>query len=560
MGLPVGGHYVTDPDLHPLQGMVDTLSAILAVLGALSLALSAFLIVNTMNAIIAQQVWQIGVMKVVGATFSRVMRVYLMTALIYGALAVLVAVPLGAVGAHWMAGWLLDLININRGPFQAVLIAMALQVTVGLTVPLLAALAPVIGGARITPHQAISSYGLGGGFGHGWLDHLIGRVRRLPRPLALSLRNTLRRKARVALTLLTLIVGGVMFIMVVSVDRSLNNTLEVLIGELSLDVWAVFDYPQRTARLIEVTEGVPGVIKAEVWDQRPAMLSLANGEQRQILLMGLPPDSQMFNPRIVSGRGLLPNDDYSILLNSKIATDEAIQAGDKIDLTIGGRESVWTVVGLVLSVSEGQQGCFVPFDALAREMGQVNQGTVVMVLSEQHGAKSQQALIRDLRDVYAARGIEPAFFLSASEVREQSRTQFDLITYLMLVMAILAAVVGSFGLMGTMSINVVERSREIGVMRAIGATSLAIIGIYVGEGMMLGVLSWLLAVPFSYPGARAFSNMVGDTLVQVPLDFSYSMGGVALWLAIVVMLSALASLWPALRATRISVREALAYE
>jgi putative ABC transport system permease protein len=560
MGLSVGGHSITDPDLHPLQDMVDTLSAILVVLGALSLALSAFLIVNTMNALVAQQVWQIGVMKVVGATFGRVMRVYLTTALIYGVLAVLVAVPLGVVGVRWMAGWLLDLINIDRGPFQVGPVAVTLQVVVGITVPLLAALAPVLGGARITPHQAISSYGLGGGFGRGWLDRLIGRVRRLPRPLALSLRNTFRRKARVALTLLTLIVGGVMFIMVVSVDRSLNNTLEVLINELSLDVWAVFASAQRTARLIEITESVPGVVEAEVWDQRPATLSLVNGEQRQISLMGLPPDSTMFNPRIVSGRGLLSDDGRAILLNNKIATDEGIRAGDEIELTIDGRKSAWAVVGLILSVSEGQQGCFVPFDALAREMGQVNQGTVVMVLSERHDAASRQVLIRELRDVYTARGIEPAFFLSADEVRAQNRTQFNLITYLMLAMAILAAVVGSFGLMGTMSINVVERGREIGVMRAIGATSLTIVGIFVSEGMLLGVLSWLLAVPFSYPGARAFSNMVGNALVQLPLDFSYSVDGVVLWLVIVVVLSALASLWPALHATKISVREALAYE
>jgi putative ABC transport system permease protein len=107
---------------------------------------------------------------------------------------------------------------------------------------------------------------------------------------------------------------------------------------------------------------------------------------------------------------------------------------------------------------------------------------------------------------------------------------------------------------------VVERGREIGVMRAIGATSATILGIFVAEGMLLGMLSWLLAVPLSYPGALAFSNLVGNTLLNLPFDFKYSMGGVSLWLAIVLVLSALASLWPALRATKVSVREALAYE
>jgi putative ABC transport system permease protein len=130
----------------------------------------------------------------------------------------------------------------------------------------------------------------------------------------------------------------------------------------------------------------------------------------------------------------------------------------------------------------------------------------------------------------------------------------------MLVMAVLAAVVGSIGLMSTMSINVVERGREIGVMRATGARSSTIAGIFVAEGVLVGVLSWLLAVPLSYPGARFFSNMVGQTVFEVPLDFSYPISGMLLWLAIVVVLSALASMWPALNATRVSVREALAYE
>jgi putative ABC transport system permease protein len=543
-----------------MQEMVDTLSLILAVLGAVSLGLSTFLIVNTLNAIVAQQVWQIGVMKVVGATSGRVTRIYLMTTLIYGVLACLIAVPLGSVSAHLTAGWLLDLVNIDNGPFQVTPVAVGIQIAVGLAVPILAALAPVIGGARITAHQAIANYGLGAGFGRGWLDRVIGRIRHLPRPLALSLRNTFRRKGRIALTMLTLTMGGVMFITVMSVGTSLNNTLEMLISDLGLDVWVVFDRPHRTARLIEVAESTPGVVRAEVWDQREAALSLGNGEEREIYLLGLPPGSELFNPRIVGGRMLLPNDGRAILLNSKIAVDEGVQVGDEVELTIGGRESSWTVVGLVLNISDNQRDCFVPFNTLTREIGNVDRGTIVMVLSKQHGVESERALIRDLRNAYTARGIKPSFLMSASEMREQNRTQFNIITYLMLAMAMLAATVGGIGLMGTMSINVVERSKEIGVMRAIGASSPAIAGVFVSEGVLLGILSWLLAAPLGYPGAWVFSSIVGDTLMKVPLDFSFSVGGMALWLAIVVLLSALASLWPALRAMKVSVREALAYE
>jgi putative ABC transport system permease protein len=162
--------------------------------------------------------------------------------------------------------------------------------------------------------------------------------------------------------------------------------------------------------------------------------------------------------------------------------------------------------------------------------------------------------------VYEAARLKPGFFQSGGELRQQTQAQFDMITYLMLAMAILAAVVGSVGLMSTMSINVVERAREIGVMRAIGASSAAILGIFIVEGVLVGILSWLIAAPLSYPGARAFSNVVGDTLFQMPLDFAYPVGGLAGWLVIIITLSALASLWPALRATQVSVQETLTYE
>jgi len=559
-GLGVGFWDIVDPEVHWAQEMVDAVFLILGVLGALSLGLSGFLIINMMNAKVTQQIWQIGVMKVVGATRGRVMRVYLVIALLYGGLSLLLSVPLGAVAAHLLSGWLLDMFNIILRDFTVVSAAISIQVVMGLAVPVLAALVPVIGGARISPHQAINTHGLGGKFGRGWLDGLLGRIRRLPRLLALSLRNTFRRKARVSLTLLTLVLGGVMFVMVLSVSASFNNTFEVLLRDFGHDVIVGVDHPHRVTRLVETAEGVPGVVRAEVWGRHSAQLALATGKDLDVGIWGTPSDSQMFHPRIVNGRTLLPDDGCAILLNNKIATEEGFQVGDEIELSIGGRESTWTVVGLILNINNDYRDNFVSFDALARETGNVNRGTIVMVKSEEHTLDAQKELIDDLRDAYTAHRIKTTFLESSEEVRKQNMASFNVITYLMLAMAMLAAIVGGVGLMSTMSINVVERAREVGLMRAIGATSPTVAGIFVIEGVLIGILSWVLAMPLSYPGARIFSRLVGITLVNMPLDFSYSLNSTVLWLGAVIVLSALASLWPALRATKVSVREALAYE
>jgi putative ABC transport system permease protein len=564
MGLQVGGYEVNDPNEFWIQGFVDGAMAVLAVMGVLSLGLSGFLIVNTMNAILVQQVWQIGVMKTVGGTLGRVMRVYLAMALAYGGMALLLAVPLSVVGAHCMALWLLSMFSVVSHAFQLQPAAVGIQVLVGVAVPLAAAAIPVIGGAGVTVHEAIDSHGIGSDFGQGWLDQLIGRVRRLPRPLVLSLRNSFRRKARAALTLATLVFSGAMFVIVQSTAESLDSTVleNFSLGE---EVAVELDRPRRVSRAIEIAEGVPGVVVAEVWNKQGGTLLMPDGGEHRVRLTGVEPGSAIFDPNVVSGRSLRPGDDHALVFASRLAEEEGFRVGDTVTLRMGGEdphgeESQWTIVGLYLSIDSNSDEFFAPLDVVGWETSTAGRGKHVKTLVEGDGIPSQRRAIGGLKEAFAANHIEVVGSWSVSEELVESRASFSLLTSVLMVMVILAATVGSIGLMGTMSMNVVERTREIGVMRAIGASSLSIVGMFVVEGMMVGVLSWLLAMPLSYPGARLFSDLIGEILLEMPLDFKYSVNGVVFWLLIVSGLSALASVWPALRATKVSVREALAYE
>ena len=560
MGIYVGYHEIVDPGVHWGQEMIDAVYTILTILGLLSLSLSGFMIINVMNATIVQQVWQIGVMKVFGATKGRVIRIYLATALIYGLLSLTIAVPLGALATHFLSVQLLDLFNIIVHDFQVVPAALGIQFITGLAVPVISAAIPVLGGVRVSPHEAINTHGLRGSFGHGVLDRLLGRIRSLPRPLALSLRNTFRHKARITLTLIALLIGGAMFMMVLSVSDSFTNTVNVLLDDFGFDALVLFDRPYHIQRLIGATEDVDGVTDAEVWGNQSAQLELKNGEALDVGVWGVPQESAMFSPRIAAGRPLLPGDEEAILLNHKIATDEEIDVGETITLTIGRRESTWTVVGLIVNINNNSQDNFVPFTALAEQTGNAGHGSSIMITGDGAMSRDQEALIEALRAAYKTRQIGATYFQSANEVRETNAASFDVIVTLMVAMALLSAAVGGIGLASTMAINVVERRREIGVMRATGATSQSIVGIFVVEGVLIGAMSWLLATPVSYPGAQLMSRALGQSLLNLPLDFTYSIGGMALWLALVLTISALASLWPALRATKVSVRESLAYE
>lgn len=559
-GLNYGGYFITDPGRHWMQETLDTLSIILAVLGALSLIVGTFLIVNTVIAIMAQQVWQIGVMKVIGADRNDVLLIYLASIFFYGALACVIAIPASLLVSNWGAGWLLGLLNIDPGPFQLVPRAILVQLLTGLLLPVAAAFLPIKTGSAITPYQAISTHGLGQDFGKAWLDRYISRLQFLPGPLALSLRNSFRRKVRVVLTLVTLILAGIMFIVVMSLSTSLNNTMETLINDLGMDVWLSFETPERTQQMLQTAGQIPRVTSAETWQRTAATLKLARGEERDLYLMGLPPDSSIHRPRIVSGRRLMPGDGYAVLLNNKIAVEEGIRVGDRIRLDIASDDSTWMVVGLILDVSEGQTNCYVPLEALARENSSANRANLLMLKVDKISDADMPTFMEFLRGTYSKMGMEPAFIMNAADIRQQSKAQFSLITNLMLAMALLVAVVGSIGLIGTMSLNVVERGREVGVMRSIGAASMDVVGIFLVEGILIGLVSWFAALPFSYPAARMFSGTVGNSLFSFPLEYQYSIQGVWLWFIIVALLSTLASIWPALRASRISVRESLSYE
>jgi len=560
-GISVGTPQINDPKRHFIQDNIDPVVLIMGVMGALSLAISAFLIVNTVNAVLAQQISQIGVMKAVGATAGDVMCVYLAMAMTYGLCAIALAVPLAAMAAHALGQSLLALLNIELKGTPTVPQAILVQVIVGLVVPVLAALWPVLTGTRISVRQAMASYGLGADFGHSLLDKLIARVHWVPRPLSLSLRSTFRRKGRVALTQVTLIAAGVMFMMVMSLGNTFTYTIDRVFAAYNFDVWIVLDNHERFERVEAIAASVPGVTGSEVMLIADGTLEMSGERKRQVMFWGMSPDSTMFNPTITAGRWLRRDDGNMMVVNQRVAQDEGLQVGDHVVVNLGeGKQAMWEIVGLLVDINNQGNSAYISRDSLARQLRQLNRGSIAWIKTERHDGVFQAQVEKQLRQAFEANSIAPTFSITAARNIEMNRTQFNLITTLLLTMAVLAGLVGSLGLMGTMSINVLERSKEIGVMRAIGASSNMIVGIFIVEGLILGLVSVLVAIPLSYPGSRLVSDALGNMLFKMPMYFQYSPGGVFLWLVVMLMFAALVSLWPALRAARLSVRETLVYE
>jgi putative ABC transport system permease protein len=127
-------------------------------------------------------------------------------------------------------------------------------------------------------------------------------------------------------------------------------------------------------------------------------------------------------------------------------------------------------------------------------------------------------------------------------------------------MAILMAVVGTLGLTSTISMNVLERTREIGVMRAIGATPKKIRNLIILEGLTIGILSIALAFIVSLGLSYFMGEFIGRISFRTPLTLTISLVAIVVWILIVTIGSYLASILPAKKANIITTREALSYE
>ncbi len=552
---------VPQPGKHEFEQFLGPMTVILGSLGILSLLLSAFLVTNLISAILAQQTRQIGVMKAIGGQRGQIAGLYLATVLIFSLLAMAVAIPLSMMGANWLTHFIADLMNFNIYSSLLSPRVLALELFAGVVVPQLAALFPIWRGTRITVREAISDYGVSGEPGQGWIDWLLTRVRGLSRPQLLSLRNTFRRKGRLILTLTTLMLASAIFISVFSVRASLLNTLDEALSYWNYDIRVSLDRRYRLDLLESKALALPGVVAAEGWGLRGTFRYRPDGTQSDdLLFVAPPPDSKLINTILLDGRWLQPDDENAVVINSDLlGNDPDVKVGDTLVLDINGKETDWQVVGLVRGVLSGSY-VYANFPYFAQQIGSVGQTSTLHVAFNRSDEPSVRALAAQLKSSFEADGIRVNTINFTTERRRVIIGQFNILIQVLTVMAVLLAAVGGLGLMGTMSINVLERRREIGVMRAIGASDGAVIRIVLLEGMVIGALSWLIGTIVALPLSKVMSDAIGAGFVHSDLTFVFSVYGALGWLAILLLIAALASFVPARNAAKLTVREVLAYE
>jgi putative ABC transport system permease protein len=564
------GRMVLDPNKHFFQDQLDGVFSLLGILGTLSLVLGLLLVYTTINAVISQQVNQIGVMKAVGARTSQVLALFLFTVFIYGVLALVVALPLGIFGGWAISSWLVNSFGADVGPFEVSVEAIVVMVLISLLAPMLAAMFPILSGARITVREAITTYGLSGKT--GLVERLLNRARRISRLLLLTISNTFRHKGRVILLQISLVISGLIFMMVVSVRDSVVYTIrDVLFSILSADATYLLEESERISYIEDLSLQHPEVEAVEVWGFANVTIrpkgQPESDDDEGVFLFGVPLPTQLYGYQLREGRWLNPDDTFAVVLNQKLAEEAGVGVGDWITVHYAEKkEQDWQVVGLIFDPIL-TNSANVPRDVLQKDTGGVGRASSIWIKTKNPDKASDVYTAKQLRDFYEENHVEISpqrgiFGIGGDSSFETGNTfinQFNFLVVLLSIMAVIIGLVGSIALSGALSLSVLERRREIGVMRAIGASSWAIFRLFIGEGLILGWLSWLLALPLSLPSGKLMVAALGSAF-NLDLVYKYTPFGAILWLVIITFLSIIASWLPAGGATRVSVRESLAYQ
>jgi putative ABC transport system permease protein len=570
-GIEIEQVSVPPPYEHPHQNISNALMTALLAFGALSLLLSTILIATMFNGLLAQQVSQIGIMKTIGASSSRILQLYLIMILLISALATALAfLPGMALGTALAQIVLTAALNMEVVNPVIPWWAYGTTIIVGIVLPLLMSLGPLVGASRKTVRDSLDYRGADSqGAAITRFYTWIGKLHSVDRIFLMALRNIFRRQARFLLSVGLLATAGAIFIGGLNTRAGFEAIPDTIINAQRWDVEVRLQEPASASELATTIRQVPGVSSTEAWNNVPTAIKYSEKTSvtstypdqghGSLHLTAIPSKTSMFNPPPVpEGRWLLPDDTDAIVLPQAMRkTVPDVKVGDTIQLSIEERLTSWRVVGIAQELT-GATNLYVPQAGFEQATGRPSQANVIRIVTDQHDPQSRTATAEAVKQALEKTGIR-ASTQTIDGVIASTEGHTGILIYLILLISAVIGVVGLVGLGSMMSTNVIERTREFGIMNAIGAPASTVRRLVVLEGILIALVSCIVATIPALLLTVAIGTGLGNLFFSAPLPFQVSVQAIIIWVAIVMGGAILATLTPAYRASRLTVREALTY-
>lgn len=545
---------------HPHQWQLNTLIALQGAIGLLAFLMGAVLVSQLMAAILAREVRQIGILKAIGASRLHVFKLYMTMVLLFGVASSVIAIPLAVVSGYGFARFVAKILNFEVLTTTLPAVVYVSLLGAGLVLPILFSLRAVLSGTSVSVYHALSDYGIRQ---DSYAEH-VGLAAKLPLPLStqLAFRNTLRRKGRLVVTIATLALGVAIFSTGFNVRQSLIEFLAQTRTSMKHDVQVVFKEQIPLQQALAPFKAIGNVSRVEAWNGGRGLLqtgrvSTVNG----IGIVALPYDTDLIQWDVLQGRWLQASDELEIVMNQQAAeTFENPVVGKSYPIDIKGTTLNAKLVGIVREFDLAK--IYIDkdrYDAL------VNTGHLVNSLMFVAADKDFDKLVRlkaDIENAIAQSDVSILYIMSKTERAKIIYDHLNIILTLFTLLSLLVLVVGALGMASATGISVMERTREIGVLRAIGATPKMIYSLFVTEGMLVSSVGIIIGLLLAWPLSIAASTFFGDLILgaDTPLNFAFSQLGFVITVVLILSFGWLASRIPARKAITVSTRAALAYE
>lgn len=552
-GVALEASLVEDPAEHPADKTLSFIVLAMQVLSLFGLAIAVGLVVNTVTALLAQQRQQLGVMKAIGGTAGQLTVQYLRYVGLLSAGAIALSVPLSLLGGRAVAGIVAGLANIDLEPMGLPLVPIILQVAIASLLPIAAVVLAVRGACRTTVREAITDRGLGDSptRQHGGS--------RLSRPTLLAYRNAVRNRLRLGLTILTVALCGAVLVGVSSTGSALGHVTDQVAGYADYDVEVGLTDPVAVTAADDVLSQDPTVESVEGWWRTHAFLLRPDGTQNQnVSITGVPAGSSALDPTLLEGRWFDGSDERPVVINTDLASAEPdLGVGDPVLLEIDGQRQEWHVVGISTTTTVGPVA-YLPSEQLAESIGASGQANLLAVQLTTGAAQGEAAdrlgtLARDA-------GLPVGQVLTSEQIREGLEGIVTVAVALLLLVGAILAVVAVVGVAGTMTLSVFEQTREIGVLRTLGATTRVVWRLLLVQGLAVAAVGGLIGALLSVPVGWLLAAAIESTVLSADLPVSFSWLAVGIWLPVALAIGALGATQPARAAARLTIRDTLAYE
>lgn len=550
---------------HPHQWQLNTLLFLQGSIGLLAFLMGAVLVSQLMASILAKQVRQIGILKAIGASRWQVLTIYLAMVLGLGLSAGVIAIPLAVASGYAFSYFVAGKINFDILTKHLPLHLYFILAATSLVMPIVLSLPAILKGTNLSVHDALSNYGISP-------DAIKATAKPLsatwvPRWLVFATRNSLRQKKRLIVTVLTMALGVAIFSTGFNVRQSLANLLADYDASMKHDVQVVFNGQIPREHAVSTFADIGNVDRIETWNGgrgelqsrivNAATLTTGGG----LGLVALPFDTDLFKPRLVQGRWLKKADPPEVVFNQQAMELYGSPAiGSHQSLDIAGKTLVVTLVGVIEELEKAK--VYVdqtPYDATANPDHHINS---LMFVAKDKRYSEVMALKRDIEAAIASSDLSVLYVMSQAERVKVIYDHLNIILTVIVFLSLLVLVVSALGMASATGITIQERTREIGVLRSIGATPLMIFQLFVAEGMIASLASILSGLLLAWPLSKVAAVFFGKLMLGegAALRYAFSWVGLAIVLGTTLVFGWLASRVPARRAIQISTRDALAYE